>query len=101
VDLTIAREVTEFLSEFTGTMLFAFFGGLTGLGTSGGAWAALGNGVALATLVYCTAAVSGGKLVCFARVDIINVFTDMHVFRTPSSASRSSLSTRSLSASRS
>jgi hypothetical protein len=43
-------------------MLFAFFGGLTGVYTTGGAWAALGNGVALATLVYCTAAVSGGKL---------------------------------------
>jgi glycerol uptake facilitator-like aquaporin len=62
VDLTIAREITEFLSEFTGTMLFAFFGGLAGIGTTGGAWAALGNGIALAVLVYCTAAVSGGKL---------------------------------------
>jgi glycerol uptake facilitator-like aquaporin len=62
VDLTISREITEFLSEFTGTMLFAFFGGLTGVSTTGGAWAALGNGIALATLVYCTAAVSGGKL---------------------------------------
>jgi hypothetical protein len=55
-------------------MLFAFFGGLTGVGTTGGAWAALGNGVALATLVYCTAAVSGGKLVRFDCVDIVNVF---------------------------
>ena len=62
MDLTIAREITEFLSEFTGTMLFAFFGGLTGVYTTGGAWAALGNGIALAVLVYCTAAVSGGKL---------------------------------------
>jgi glycerol uptake facilitator-like aquaporin len=62
VDITIAREVTEFFSEFIGTLLFAFFGGLTGVATSGGAWAALGNGLTLAVLVYCTAAVSGGKL---------------------------------------
>jgi glycerol uptake facilitator-like aquaporin len=40
----------------------AFTSGLTGVGTSGGAWAALGNAVTLAVLVYCTAAVSGGKL---------------------------------------
>ena len=52
------------MSEFVGTMLFSFFGGLTGIGASStaGPWAALGNAVALATLVYCTAAVSGGKL---------------------------------------
>jgi thymidine kinase/glycerol uptake facilitator-like aquaporin len=62
VDLTLSREITEFLSEFIGTMLFSFFGGLTGVYTTGGAWAALGNAIALAVLVYCTAAVSGGKL---------------------------------------
>jgi hypothetical protein len=61
-ELALGREVAEFLSEFVGTMLFSFFGGLTGLNTSGGAWAALGNGIALAVLVYSTAAVSGGKL---------------------------------------
>jgi glycerol uptake facilitator-like aquaporin len=58
----MSREIAEFMSEFVGTMLFAFFGGLAGVGTSGGDWAALGNGLALAVLVYCTAAVSGGKL---------------------------------------
>lgn len=55
--LDLFREVAEFGSEFIGTMLFAFFGGLA----PGGA-APLGNGVALAVLVYCTASMSGGKL---------------------------------------
>ena len=57
--LDLMRDGVEFVSEFVGTMLFAFFGGLAG---SSGFSAAAGNGVALAVLVYATASVSGGKL---------------------------------------
>lgn len=55
--LDMFREAAEFGSEFVGTMLFAFFGGL-----APGASAPVGNGIALAVLVYCTASMSGGKL---------------------------------------
>jgi len=57
--LSALRETAEFLSEYLGTMLFAFFGSLAG---GGGVGAAGGNGLALAVLVYITASVSGGKL---------------------------------------
>ena len=50
------REFTELLFEFAGTAMFAFFGGLPMSDP------ALGNGLALAVLVYCTVTVSGGKL---------------------------------------
>ena len=53
----VARDSAEFLAEFLGTLLFAYFGSITGTGLG-----AIGNGAALAVLVYCTAAVSGGKL---------------------------------------
>lgn len=49
------RLLAEFLSEFIGSLAFAFFGGFPGAG-------AAGNGAALSVLVYCTATVSGGKL---------------------------------------
>lgn len=49
------REATELLAEFTGSVAFALFGGMA-------TDAALGNGLALAALVYCTAPMSGGKL---------------------------------------
>jgi glycerol uptake facilitator-like aquaporin len=57
--LDLLRELAEFFSEFLGTLLFAFFGGLIGNQATGGAF---GNAITLAVLVYCTAAVSGGKL---------------------------------------
>ena len=44
-------------SEFFGTLLFAFFGGLAPAGA-----AAVVNGLALVVLVYCTVAQSGGHL---------------------------------------
>lgn len=42
-------------AEFVGLILFQFFGGLTSAGPEG-------NGVVLAVLIYCTAAISGGHL---------------------------------------
>lgn len=42
-------------AEFIGLVLFQFFGGLTSAGI-------YGNGVVLAVLIYCTAAISGGHL---------------------------------------
>jgi MIP family channel proteins len=42
-------------AEFIGLILFQFFGGLAAAG-------APGNGVVLAVLIYCTAAISGGHL---------------------------------------
>lgn len=45
------------LSEFFGTLLFAFFGGL-----APPEYAAVANGLALAVLVYCAVAQSGGAL---------------------------------------
>jgi glycerol uptake facilitator-like aquaporin len=53
--LSFTRDATELTSEFLGTLLFAYFGSLA----VDGPW---GNGLALAVIVYCTAAVSGGKL---------------------------------------
>lgn len=44
-----------FCAEFLGVMLFQFFGGMNGAGPDG-------NGVVLAVLIYCTAAISGGHL---------------------------------------
>jgi len=43
------------LAEFIGLALFQFFGGLQSAGPAG-------NGVVLAVLIYCTAAISGGHL---------------------------------------
>lgn len=48
---------SAFSSEFLGTLLFAFFGGL-----APPEYAAVTNGLALAVLVYCTVAQSGGNL---------------------------------------
>lgn len=50
-------KVSALLSEFFGTVLFAFFGGL-----AQAQYAAVTNGLALAVLVYCTVAQSGGHL---------------------------------------
>lgn len=63
----LLREVSEFSSEFVGTLMFAYFGSMA-------SDPPLGNGMALAVMVYCTAAVSGGKLnpVVSAAVAIID-----------------------------
>ena len=58
--VSLVRVAAEFSSEFLGTALFAFFGGLGG--SLSGPAAALANGLALAVLVTVTAGVSGGKL---------------------------------------
>ena len=48
---------SAFSSEFFGTVMFAFFGGL-----APAQYAAVTNGLALAVVVYCTVAQSGGHL---------------------------------------
>mmetsp|Transcript_4009 Transcript_4009/g.9858 ORF Transcript_4009/g.9858 Transcript_4009/m.9858 type:complete len:243 (+) Transcript_4009:42-770(+) len=63
-------DVKSIFAEFIGTLLFQFLGGaaaanssLKGEDSLGGlVTAALGNGIALAVCIYCTAKVSGGHL---------------------------------------
>lgn len=56
--LASLKFVAAFLAELLGVMLFTLYGSVSGRGD----YAAWGNGIALAVLVYATANVSGGHL---------------------------------------